>query len=221
MKRREFIECALGMAVFPTFTSTRPRNVPSMLTSTLEGNALSTLLPAAGDDLAGKESERGFAQALARLSPMPPSLLGPVVVPSASALKDRGFLSVLGAARLGSTVLIDLADGFACFSDRVLTRTRLRRHLGITVAHPAVCTTYDYISYRWPMAALVRHFSRVSYIDAGADQPIAYLGPNSVAVRKRVGRGSILIFGSALGSLLLAGDEQAHQIFAAMLATET
>ncbi len=77
----------------------------------------------------------------------------------------------------------------------------------------------DYIGYQWPRFALVRHFTRVSHIEPSKNhEPAAWLGTNVVAVRKAVGIGNFVILGSALGSLLLARDEQAQEIFTGILA---
>lgn len=208
MRRREFIQCAIGMAcLWPRFN---------------EGSGEKhgvRLLPAAEGDLAGEESEQGFAQALDRLLPTHTRLGRAVIVPSASALEGTPLSSLVRQAQLGATVLIDLADGFACRSDIARTRIDLKRHLGIEVADPVAYETGDYIVYRWPVPVLVRHFTRISYIKPGRHTPIAHLVTQSIAVRKEMGLGSVVIIGSTLGSLLLAGDEQAHQILARLLAT--
>jgi hypothetical protein len=177
------------------------------------------LLPAAEGDLAGKESECGYAQALDRLLPTHPRLRRAVIVPSASALEGIVLSSLVREAQLGSTVLIDLADGFASRSATARTRKNLGYHLGIEIGDPVAYPTRDYITYRWPVPVLVRHFTRISYVEPGQHVPVAYLGTHSIAVRKEIGRGSVVIIGSTLGSLLLAEDEHAHQIVAHLLTT--
>ena len=84
------------------------------------------------------------------------------------------------------------------------TRIDLKRHLGIEVADPVAYETGDYIVYRWPVPVLVRHFTRISYIKPGRHTPVAHLVTQSIAVRKEMGLGSVVIIGSTLGSLLLA-----------------
>ena len=177
------------------------------------------LLPAAGGDLAGKESECGFAQALDRLLPTHPRLGRAVIVPSASALEGTALSSLVREAQLGANLLIDLADGFASWTEVAQTRKNLEHHIGIQIADPVAYGTGDYITYRWPLPVLVRHFTRVSYIKPGQNTPIAHLGTHSIAVCKEIGLGSVVVIGSTLGSLLLAGDEQAYQILAGLLAT--
>lgn len=209
MKRREFIQCAVGAACFwPTMGQSR-------------GEVLQVrLLPAAPGDLAGEESECGFAQALARLSPAISRIGGIVIVPSASALKDTAFSFLTRTVRSGTTMLIDLADGFAAPSDLSATRLALHRHFGIEVAQPVPCPVVDYVQYRWPLPAQVRHFSRVSYIKTVTSKAIAHLGFSVVVICKEVGLGRIVVFGSALGPLLLAGDREAHEILAGILSTQ-
>jgi hypothetical protein len=205
MKRREFIQCAIGAA----FAA-----LPWHQASAEEGYV--RLLPAAKGDLAGEESESGFAQALERLSQADPRNRT-VIVPSASAVEGTGFLSLAGAARRGATVLIDLADGFAASSDLARTRTGLRHHFGVEVTNPVTYPTGDYVLFRWPHPAQIRHFTRISCIKQGKSKVIAHLGSSPVAVRQEIGWGAVVILGSALGSHLLAGDEQAGQIFSRLV----
>jgi hypothetical protein len=207
MNRREFMYGAAVVGVYPRWAGT------------YKEDSWVRLLPAAAGDLAGKESESGFAQAVALLSPTLPARGHMVIVPSASALKREGLGSLCHAARRGSNLLVDLCDGFASWPDRTLTRVSLKRYLGIEVLQPVTYAAGDYIAYRWPRFALVRHFTRVSYIQPSKNhEPAAFLGTNFVAVRKAIGLGRVMILGSALGSLLLARDEQALEIFAGILA---
>jgi hypothetical protein len=206
MKRREFIQCAIGAALAA---------LPWHQASVEEGYV--RLLPAAKGDLAGEESESGFAQAIERLSQAHPRTSRTVIVPSASALEGTGFLSLAGAARRGATVLIDLADGFSASSDLARTRTGLYHHFGVEVANPVTYPTGDYVFFRWPHPAQIRHFTRISCIKQGKSKVIAHLGSSPVAVRQEIGLGAVVILGSALGSHLLAGDEQAGQIFASLV----
>lgn len=201
------MHCAAVIGVYPSWAGAYKENFPVRL------------LPAATGDLAGKESESGFKQALALLSPTVPPRGRIVIVPSASALEREGLSSLLSAALRGSNVLIDLSDGFASLQDRTLTRVSLKRYLGIEVLQPVEYAAGDYIAYRWPRLALVRHFTRVSYIQPDKNhEPAAFLGTNIVAIRKAIGMGQVVILGSALGSLLLARDAQAQEIFAGILA---
>ena len=207
MKRREFIWGTIGMAcLLPNLNHTSPQK------------HVVRLLPAAERDLAGKESECGFARALDCLLPTHPPLGRTFIVPSASALRGAALSSLVREAQQGATVLIDLADGFASRSDTARTRTHVERYLGVEVADPVAYASAEYVVFRWPLPVQVRHFTRVSFITPGRNIPIAHLGSHSIAVRKEVGLGSVLIIGSNLGPLLLAGDAQAHQVFARLLA---
>lgn len=208
MKRREFIQGTLGMACL----------CPKASQASLEKHVV-RLLPAAQRDLAGKESEFGFAEALDSLLSSNSRLGRAVIVPSASALEGTALSSLVREAQLGATVLIDLADGFTSRSHTSRVRMNFEHDLGIEIADPVAYRSADYIAYEWPLRVLVRHFTRGSYITPGRNMPVARLGTHSVAVRKEIGRGSVVIIGSNLGSLLLAGDEQAHEILARLLAT--
>jgi hypothetical protein len=121
------------------------------------------------------------------------------------------------AARQGATVLLDLSDGFAPSSDLARTRTEIYRDLGIEVARPVKCSSGEYIRYQWPVPAQVRHFTRISYIQPGESKVIAHLDSKPISVRKEIGLGRVVLLGSTLGTLLLAGDEQAGDIFTTLL----
>jgi hypothetical protein len=208
MKRRDFIHCAIGLACLR----------PGFNESGREKRAIS-LLTAAAWDLAGKESEHGYGQALGRLLRTQPPFGRTIIAPSASSLHGNVLPALAREAQLGATVLIDLADGFASRSEVTRTRMNLRHRLDIRIADPVASATGDYVFYRWPLPALVRHFTRTSYIEPGQNMSIAHLGAQSTAVRKELGLGSVVVIGSPLGSPLLAGYEQAHQILARMLTT--
>jgi hypothetical protein len=208
MKRREFIQGTMGLAcLLLNLDPTSPQKHGVRL------------LSAAERDLAGKESECGFARALNSLLPTHPPVGRTFIVPSASAMQGTALSSLVREAQQGASVLIDLADGFASRSDTARTRAHVERYLGVEVADPVAYTSAEYVVFRWPLSVMVRHFIRVSFIAPARNMPIAHLGTHSIAVRKEVGLGSVLIIGSNLGPLLLAGDEQAHQVFARLLTT--
>ena len=102
MKRREFIQCAIGAA----FAA-----LPWHQASVEEGYV--RLLPAAKGDLAGEESESGFAQALERLSQAHPRTSRTVIVPSASAVEGTGF-SISGRRSSAGSNRVDRSGGRFC-----------------------------------------------------------------------------------------------------------
>ena len=178
------------------------------------------LLPAAEGDLAGKESECGFAQALDRLLPTHPRLGRAVIVPSASALEGTALSSLVREAQLGANLLIDLADGFASWTEVAQTRknsgaphwdprSQIRSH-----TEPATILLIDGLSLCW-CGTLLESVT----LNRARIQQLPTWEPSSIAVCKEIGLGSVVVMGSALGSLLLAGDEQAYQILAGLLAT--
>ena len=67
-----------------------------------------------------------------------------------------------------------------------------------------------YVRYVWPHKSMVRDFSRFIAVRAQAGEVIASVGEVPVALKKRVGKGTLIFLGSPLGPLLRAGDLEAR-----------
>ena len=125
--------------------------------------------------------------------------------------------------RSGSTVIVESGAGFSSDVEYQAHRRWMREQFDITTKVPmdlwSGCTRgVPYIEYDWPVRASVRDFSRVVPV---ADQPgevIGWVGDVAVALRRRIGRGTLIYLGSPLGPAIWAGDRQArrwlHQVFA-------
>lgn len=66
-----------------------------------------------------------------------------------------------------------------------------------------------YVDYHWPVETKVRDFSRAVPIGPGDAETIAWFQGVPVAVRRRVGKGTLVFLGSPLGPHLLAADREA------------
>ena len=117
----------------------------------------------------------------------------------------------------GATVVVETGVGFAGPAERDLHRRSLRAGLGINLHAPLDLWSgrtrggVPYIEYEWPTRASVRDFSRVVPV---ADQPgevIGWAGNIPVALKRRVGKGTLIYLGSPLGPALWAGDLQARR----------
>lgn len=125
--------------------------------------------------------------------------------------------------RSGSTVIVESGAGFSSDVEYQAHRRWMREQLDITIKAPVdlwsgCARGVPYIEYDWPIQASVRDFSRVVPV---ADQPgevIGRVGKMAVALRRRVGKGTLIYLGSPLGPAIWAGDRQARrwlqQVFA-------
>lgn len=102
-------------------------------------------------------------------------------------------------------VLVESSAGFVPENLSWLTRW------GISVGEPRTVQGPAWVSFNWPVPAIIRDFGRVSPITGGA--VIAHLGDMPVAVRQ----GPLVVLGSPLGPHVYAGDPDARDLLAAIL----
>lgn len=74
-----------------------------------------------------------------------------------------------------------------------------------------------YVHFTWPVAATVRDFSRVAPLASGAGEIIARVHGLVVGLKRRFGRGNLIVLGSPLGPALWAGDIEARQWLRAVI----
>jgi hypothetical protein len=160
------------------------------------------------------------------------------IVPGLGTMDTSTARTLATWLQAGTTVLLETAAGFLSPADFLAQRQLLRRHFGLEIRSPldlwrpelepprgsAVSLTQrrssrrpsegqhsvPYISYRWPCEAQIRDFSRVVPVSANHSDVIATLDTLPVAVRRRVGKGTLISLGSPMGPALRAGDLQAH-----------
>jgi hypothetical protein len=124
----------------------------------------------------------------------------------------------------GSTVVLESGAGFLSRVDYRAYRRWMRERLRIDVTDPVDLWSggargVPYIEYDWPIRATVRDYSRVVPL---ADQPgeiIGRVGNIAVALKRRVGKGTLIYLGSPLGPALWAGDQQARRWLQHLLAS--
>jgi len=80
---------------------------------------------------------------------------------------------------------------------------------------------FPYIEYSWPIKVKIREFAAVSLRPARGDRVIATYAGHPVALRRRAGRGTLLLLGSPLGPVFLSGDQDARRWLNAILLTSS
>ncbi len=113
----------------------------------------------------------------------------------------------------GTTVIIESAAGFASHLGFRKHRRSLREGLGLRVAAPVNLWSppraTPYVDYTWPIRTRVRDFTRLVPPANQPGQIIAWAGDLPVALRQRVGPGTLIYIGSPLGPALSIGDPEA------------
>jgi hypothetical protein len=74
-----------------------------------------------------------------------------------------------------------------------------------------------YVELTWPIAAMVRDFSRVVPVRVEASAAIGRVGELPVAMARQVGRGMLVFLGSPIGVALWTGDVEARRWLHALL----
>jgi hypothetical protein len=136
------------------------------------------------------ESLAGFRSQVAVSDSTNPDL---VIVPAAGAFMPallRPFLN------RGATVLLELFKS----EGRITTQPY-----------------FPYVEYSWPIQAKIREFAAVSLDPVPGDHVIGTLAQQPVALRRRVGRGTLVTLASPLGPIFLSGDPDARRWLAAFL----
>jgi hypothetical protein len=136
--------------------------------------------------------------------------LGPMDSVTAQTLSDLVYE--------GALIILESAGGFMSPTEFRGHQKVLGRYFGVEVAQPVELWKADasgharipYVNYDWPRLAMVRDFSRVVPVSPGSGEVIGTVGDLPVAVKKRVGQGTLIFLGSPLGPLLQAGDAEAR-----------
>ncbi len=169
------------------------------------------------------ESAAGFAAALsaAGIGHLRKSIdsLAParaIVVPAAGRMGQAQLASLRDHLERGSTVLFESGAGYLNSGEFNTHRRLIKSVFGLTLHAPIrLWDSSDssrqspYVDYRWPFAAKIRDFSRIVPVEGGDSEAIAWFQELPVAVRRRVGKGTLVFLGSPLGPHLLHGDRVA------------
>ena len=160
------------------------------------------------------------------------------VVPGLGTMDPSTALTLATWLQAGTTVLLETAAAFLSPADFLSQRQLLRHYFGLEIRLPLDLWTTElgphggfhvsliqrgspkrpsegqhsvpYVSYCWPCEAQVRDFSRIVPVSANNSDVIATLDTVPVALRRRVGKGTLISLGSPMGPSLRAGDLQAH-----------
>ena len=136
-----------------------------------------------------------------------------VIMSSVCVLPEKLAERLRSCLQRGTTVIVESGAGFASHLEFRKHRRSLREGLGLHVAAPVNLWSppraTPYVDYTWPTRTRVRDFTRLI---PPAEQPgeiIAWADDLPVALRRRVGSGTLIYIGSPLGPALLMDDIEA------------
>ena len=202
LSRREFLTCTAG-AMLVQLPFPRP--------ATLEQPRLARIIQI-NRQCSIPESVAGYHSALAGRS-----LSHVVIYPAILQMPLSHAQTIRSWLTFGATVVVESGAGFAADLRFRQHRRSLRAGLDVDVSAPVDlriphcgARRAPYIDYTWPYPAKVRDFSRVVPLGDQPGEIIAWADGLPVALRRQVGRGTLIVLGSPLGPALWAGDMQAR-----------
>lgn len=147
-----------------------------------------------------------------------------IVAPAASLLSFDEVRWLRRRAETGACVLVESGGIFLSLADFRRQQSLAQAEFGLNLLPPvklwqALDSGIPYVDFTWPVPARVRDFSRAIPL-AKARVPIAHLDGKAVALRRRLGVGTLVFLGSPLGPHLLAGDREAQRWLGSFSAQE-
>ena len=124
--------------------------------------------------------------------------------------------------RQGATVMIESGVGFAGRGDLRQHRRAMRDCFQLDVQAPVDLWAHrsgpstPYVDYTWPRRAKIRDFSRIVPPSERHGEIIARAGDVPVALKRRIGGGTLIYLGSPIGPALWAGDVEAKRWLSAV-----
>ena len=120
-----------------------------------------------------------------------------LVVPGAGVLNQRCSGAIQGHLMRGGSVLLESALGL--YAQRIDS------------------PYFPYVDFIWPVRARIREFCPLHLAPAPGDTVIATFGGKPAALRREVGRGTLILLGSPVGPALLSADPDARRWVAGVL----
>ncbi len=232
VSRRHFLGTAAGAAAAllpaPTPAGSSEVSPPSVDCALLDlGTDCALPESCAGYEAALKSSGLRYVRASAGILPR----CRAAIVPGLMVMEPEVARSVEAWLESGGLLVLESGAGFAAAAAFDEHRRFLDVHFDLQVERPihvwreagGLCRAKSgvpYVEYTWPLRAQVRDFSRVVPLcGEGAvgrsssqilGQIIGWIGARPVAVKRGVGKGTLVFLGSPLGPTLLAGDREAR-----------
>ena len=171
-----------------------------------------TILPE--NHLLSQESAAAYSVFLA---PLPPPRRTVVLLPGAKRLSLARALALRRVLEAGASVLIECGLAFSAPFEIQEQRGVFRHVFGIQLGHPIVAAEPHHPYVTFTPGDLVRPFGLTFPVSREAGQSLAYFGGTPVALKARVGSGTLIFLGAMLGPHLQAFDSDGLRVAANLL----
>jgi hypothetical protein len=164
------------------------------------------------------------------------------IVPGLACADPETLRTLLDLLHAGTHVVLETGAGFVSAPEFASEQRMLREYFDVMVEavvnpwadgaggeplfaqsfgqrsrrEPFSQRSIPYVHYVWPREAMVRDFSRLVPVRAQNGQAIGRARGVPVALKKRVGKGTLIFLGSPMGPLLRAGDLEARSWLASV-----
>jgi len=221
ISRRGFLGYAAGVSAAGLAGASRWTRAFPMNLSALSGCALVDPGPSCPlkESAAGYESALLSAQASyerTSFRSLPPART--MILPATAFMDESKLARVRAHLENGSVVLLESGAAFLNPQEFNFHRRLMRSVFGLNLHDPVrLWDSADsfkqspYVDYSWPVVTKVRDFSRVIPVECERGGTIAWFQKMPVAVKRRIGKGTLVFLGSPLGPHLLAGDREASR----------
>lgn len=158
------------------------------------------------------------------------------IIPGLGTMDSSVACTLSGLLEAGTNVVLETGAGFLGRSEFTSHQKILNRYFDIAIEPPVDLwaaesaegflsprqpgrhprTKLDrhefvpYVNYLWPRVTKVRDFSRVVPVSARVGDVIGRVGTLPVALKRRVGEGTLIFLGSPMGPALRVGDPEAR-----------
>jgi len=168
------------------------------------------------------ESAAGYERALSRMginyervSELPGRPVQGMVLPAAPRMDAQHMACLKDSVEAGSTVLLESGVAFLGPGEFDSYKRSIKSAFGLSLDAPirlwdtaGSFSQSPYVDYGWPLKIKVRDFSRIVPVGGSGLEEIAWFQETPVAVKRRMGRGTMVFLGSPLGPHLLADDRE-------------
>ncbi|HXH48915.1 MAG TPA: hypothetical protein VNM47_06180 [Terriglobia bacterium] len=219
ISRRGFLGCAAGASAVGAAVVTGLRR----LFPDVARQPAGCLLIDPGPASPLRESVAGYAVALSSLdisyqqtSFQPPAPARAIIMPGAIDTDHSALAGLSEHLMSGSIVLYETGAAFFGPEDFDIHKRVIRSVFGLSLHRPVrlwdsaeSLKQSPYIDYHWPVVTKVRDFSCVVPVGLEGGDAIAWFQKVPVALKRRIGKGTLVFLGSPLGPHLLSADREA------------
>lgn len=225
LSRRRFLQAATGAVATCLPLKPRPHaGSGEALAATSSGPAFDCALMDLENRCALPESLAGYEAALAsaglkyvRTTAASLPRCRAMIIPGCMGIQTEAARRIRAWLEDGGSVLLEAGAGFADAADFAAHANFLQAHFDLHVEPPIHVwesaedvSRVPYVDYTWPVRTKIRDFSYAVPLSKATDEVIGWIDGSPIAIRRKVGKGTLIFLGSPLGPALRIGDKEAR-----------